>query len=59
MVNMDTNEAKKNLNKYSEELSRYQNLSRTGLSYEEMRTIDGIIIRLKTKIDNLRSVLNA
>ncbi|EHU1293721.1 hypothetical protein AAF162_02600 [Acinetobacter baumannii] len=56
---MDTNEAKKNLNKYSEELSRYQNLSRTGLSYEEMRTIDGIIIRLKTKIDNLRSVLNA
>ncbi|MBR7715512.1 hypothetical protein [Acinetobacter nosocomialis] len=26
---MDTSEAKKNLNKYSDELNRYQNLSRT------------------------------
>lgn len=55
----DIVEAKKNLDKYSEELSRYQNLSRTGLSLEELLTIDRIIIRLKTKIDNLRSMLNA
>lgn len=56
---MDISEAKKNLDKYSDELSRYQNLSRTGLSLEELLTIDRIIIRLKTKIDNLRSMLNA
>lgn len=59
VVNMDTNEAKKNLNKYSDELNRYQNLSRTGLSREEMLVIDRIIIRLKNKINNLRSMLNA
>ncbi len=58
-MNMDISEAKKNLDKYSDELSRYQNLSRTGLSREEMLTIDRIIIRLKTKISNLRSMLNA
>ncbi len=59
MANMDTSEAKKNLNKYSDELSRYQNLSRTGLSREEMLVIDRIIIRLKNKINNLQSMLNA
>lgn len=58
-MTMDTSEAKKNLNKYSDELSRYQNLSRTGLSREEMLVIDRIIIRLKNKINNLRSMLNA
>lgn len=58
-MNMDISEAKKNLDKYSDELSHYQNLSRTGLSLEELLTIDRIIIRLKTKIDNLRSMLNA
>lgn len=58
-MNMDTNEAKKNLNKYSDELNRYQNLSRTGLSREEMLVIDRIIMRLKNKINNLRSMLNA
>lgn len=55
----DIVEAKKNLDKYSEELSRYQNLSRTGLSLEEMLVIDRIIMRLKNKINNLRSMLNA
>lgn len=59
MANMDTSEAKKNLNKYSDELSRYQKLSRTGLSIEEMLVIDRIIMRLKNKINNLRSMLNA
>ncbi|MFI7884027.1 hypothetical protein ACFMJL_21455 [Acinetobacter baumannii] len=56
---MDTSEAKKNLNKYSDELSRYQNLYSTGLSREEMLVIDRIIIRLKNKINNLQSMLNA
>lgn len=58
-VIMDTSEAKRNLNKYSDELSRYQNLSRTGLSREEMLVIDRIIMRLKNKINNLRSMLSA
>lgn len=58
-LTMDTSEAKKNLNKYSDELNRYQNLSRTGLSREEMLVIDSIILRLKNKINNLRSMLNA
>lgn len=55
----DIVEAKKNLDKYSEELSRYQNLSRTGLSRDEMLVIDSIILRLKNQINNLRSILNA
>ncbi|HHP4810595.1 TPA: hypothetical protein ACSBZ0_002957 [Acinetobacter baumannii] len=55
----DIVEAKKNLDKYSEELSRYQNLSRTGLSRDEMLVIDSIILRLKNQINNLRSMLNA
>ncbi|MGV2242847.1 hypothetical protein ACV8MH_17920, partial [Acinetobacter baumannii] len=55
----DLVEAKKNLDKYSEELSRYQNLSRTGLSRDEMLVIDNIILRLKNQINNLRSMLNA
>ncbi|EMX2136046.1 hypothetical protein AAGT40_000416 [Acinetobacter baumannii] len=55
----DLVEAKKNLDKYSEELSRYQNLLRTGLSRDEMLVIDNIILRLKNQINNLRSMLNA
>nr|EKW9613559.1 hypothetical protein [Acinetobacter baumannii] len=55
----DLVEAKKNLDKYSEELSRYHNLSRTGLSRDEMLVIDNIILRLKNQINNLRSMLNA
>ncbi|CAA0289069.1 TPA: hypothetical protein OUK22_003794 [Acinetobacter baumannii] len=55
----DIVEAKKNLDKYSEELNRYQNLSRTGLSRDEMLVIDNIILRLKNQINNLRSMLNA
>lgn len=39
------------------ELSKYQNLSRTGLTRDELITIDGIMIRLKDRIKNLRNVL--
>lgn len=55
----DLVEAKRYLKKYSEELSCYQNLSRTGLSRDEMLVIDNIILRLKNQINNLRSILNA
>lgn len=57
-VIMDKNEAKKNLDKYSLELERYQSLSRTGLSREEMLVIDRIIVRLKSQIKNLRIALH-
>lgn len=46
-VIMDKNEGKKNLDKFSLELERYQNLSRTGLTRDEMLVIDRIIVRLK------------
>ncbi|WP_171265460.1 hypothetical protein [Acinetobacter baumannii] len=54
---MDKNEGKKNLDKVSLELERYQNLSRTGLSRDEMLVIDRIILRLKTQVKNLRTAL--
>ncbi|WP_416392843.1 hypothetical protein [Acinetobacter baumannii] len=54
---MDKNEAKKNLDKYSQELERYQNLSRSGLSRGEMLVIDRIILRLKKQVNNLRTAL--
>ncbi|MGF2256402.1 hypothetical protein [Acinetobacter baumannii] len=54
---MDKNEAKKNLDKYSQELERYQNLSRSGLSRDEMLVIDRIMLRLKKQVNNLRTAL--
>ncbi len=54
---MDKNEGKKNLDKVSLELERYQNLSRTGLSRDEMLVIDRIILRLRTQVKNLRTSL--
>lgn len=39
------------------ELSKYQNLSRSGLTLNEMLAIDGIMIKLKDRIKNLREAL--
>ena len=39
------------------ELSKYQNLSRSGLTLNEMLAIDGIMIKLKKRIKNLREAL--
>lgn len=55
----DRVQAKKDLQFCCDELSKYQNLSRSGLSRGEMMTIDGITIRLKEQIKNLRTVLHA
>lgn len=41
----------------SAELSKYQNLSRSGLTRAEMLAIDGIMIKLKERIKNLRTAL--
>ncbi|GIT83713.1 hypothetical protein DSM16313_14950 [Acinetobacter seohaensis] len=53
----DKVQAKKDLEFCSAELSKYQNLSRSGLTRNEMLTIDGIMRRLKERIRNLRNVL--
>lgn len=50
----DKSEVKKDLDFCSCELDKYQNLSRSGLSRDELITIDSIIVRLKDRIKNLR-----
>lgn len=55
----DKVQAKHDLEFCSAELSKYQNLSRTGLTRNEMLTIDGIMIKLKERIKNLREALYA
>lgn len=53
----DKVQAKKDLDSCSAELSKYQNLSRAGLTRAEMLAIDGIMIKLKDRIKNLYMVL--
>ena len=53
----DKVQTKKDLEFCSAELSKYQNLSRSGLTRAEMLAIDGIMRRLKERIRNLRNVL--
>ena len=53
----DKVQAKKDLEFCSAELSKYQNLSRSGLTRDEMLAIDGIMIKLKQRVKNLRTSL--
>ncbi|MEF3816070.1 hypothetical protein NOL39_04155 [Acinetobacter baumannii] len=53
---MTNQKLKKDLDFCSCELEKYQNLSRTGLSRDELITIDSIIVRLKGRIRNLREL---
>lgn len=53
----DTVQARKDLKLCSAELSKYQNLSRSGLRHSELIAIDNVMIRLKEQIKNLRVVL--
>ena len=53
----DKVQVKQDLEFCSAELSKYQNLSRSGLTRAEMLAIDGIMRRLKDRIRNLRNVL--
>jgi hypothetical protein len=57
-VMTDKVQAKKDLEFCSAELSKYQNLSRSGLTRDEMLSIDGIMIKLKKRISNLRGALH-
>ena len=50
----DKVQAKKDLEFCTAELSKYQNLSRSGLTRDEMLAIDGIMIKLKKRIKNLK-----
>lgn len=53
----DKIEAQASLNFCCEELNKYQTLSRSGLTRDELITIDRIMIRLKERIKNLRAAL--
>lgn len=53
----DQVQAKESLDYCCDELSKYQNLSRSGLTRDELITIDRIMIRLKERIKNLRNAL--
>lgn len=55
----DKVQAKQDLEFCSAELSKYQNLSRSGLTLNELLAIDGIMIKLKERIKNLRVALYA
>ena len=55
----DKVQAKQDLEFCSAELSKYQNLSRSGLTLHELHAIDGIMIKLKERIKNLRFALYA
>lgn len=54
----DTVQARKTLELCTAELSKYQNLSRSGLRHSELIAIDNVMIRLKEQIKNLRVVLS-
>lgn len=54
----DKAQAKQDLEFCSAELSKYQNLSRTSLRHSELIAIDGVMIRLKKRIKNLREALH-
>ncbi|MEQ1077462.1 hypothetical protein ABLT35_12010 [Acinetobacter johnsonii] len=53
----DRVQAKQELEFCIAELSKYQNLSRSGLTLNEMLAIDGIMIKLKQRVKNLRTSL--
>jgi len=53
----DKVQAKQDLEFCSAELSKYQNLSRSGLKRHQMIAIDEVKIELKQRIKNLRNML--
>ncbi|MFP0547909.1 hypothetical protein ACLDXX_04780 [Acinetobacter baumannii] len=54
----DKVQSKKDLNYCCDELSKYQSLSRTGLTRDELLAIDGIMSKLRERIKNIRAALN-
>lgn len=56
---MDTIEAKKNLQRYEAEITKWQSLSRGLMSREEMMLADRKIAQFKEWSKNLRKMLHA
>lgn len=54
---MNTQEAQQNLRVLTEEISKYQNLSRSMMTRSEMIMVDQKIIVLKERVKNIRVVL--
>lgn len=53
----DRVQAKQDLQFCCAELAKYQNLSRSGLTRNEVVAIDGIMIKLKDRIRRIREAL--
>lgn len=56
---MDIIEAKRNIEKYETEITKWQALSRGLMSRDEMMLIDKKIAKLKERSKNLRNMLHA
>lgn len=54
---MNTQEVQQNLRTLTEEISKYQNLSRSMMTRSEMIMVDQKIIVLKERVKNIRVVL--
>lgn len=52
-------ETQKLIDKYSAEMEKYQNLSRSMMTMDELIMVDNKIIQFKERIKNLRSVSHA
>ena len=58
-MNMDIVEAKRNIEKYETEITKWQALSRGLMSRDEMMLVDKKIAQLKERSKNLRNMLYA
>ena len=56
---MDRIEAKRNIEKYETEITKWQALSRGLMSRDEMMLVDKKIAQFKERSKNLRNMLNA
>ena len=56
---MDKVEAKRNIEKYETEITKWQALSRGLMSRDEMMLVDKTIAQLKERSKNLRNMLHA
>ncbi|KXZ68785.1 hypothetical protein [Acinetobacter venetianus] len=56
---MKEKETKQYIDQYSKEIEKYQSLSRSLMSRDEMIMVDNKIIQLKGRIKNLRSILSS
>ena len=56
---MDIVEAKRNIEKYEAEITKWQALSRGLMSRDEMMLVDKKIAQLKERSKNLRNMLHA